>query len=141
MALSQYSAIINAASSALCTGTPTANFQSIFSQAATAAAGVTSGSLVYSDQLASSTAVSFYYTAPGPQGPGAITGSAAAATAKSLTSSSKSVTTSQTTGASTGSSGSSGSVSSSSSGAVATKMPHFPGVALAVVGGLAAAIV
>jgi len=139
MQLSQYSAIISAASNALCTGTPTADFQSLFTQAGTAAVSVTSGSVVYSDQFPSSTAVSLYYTATGSQGAGAITGSAAAATAQSLTTS-KSLSTSRATGTSS-SRQVSGSTSSSSGGAMVTRMPQLQGVALAVVGGLAAVMI
>lgn len=67
-------AIISVASSSLCTGTPTAVFQSIFASVKMAGASVTSGSTVSSDQFPSQTAVSLYYTAAGKQGPGAITG-------------------------------------------------------------------
>jgi hypothetical protein len=72
--LAQYSAIIGAASTALCTGTPTADFQSLFSAAQTAAASVTSGGTSYSDQFPSQSAVSLYYTPSGSQGVGVITG-------------------------------------------------------------------
>jgi hypothetical protein len=72
--LNQYQAVISAASQSLCTGTPTAVFQSIFVAVGSAGASVTSGSTVTSDQFPSQTAVSLYYTASGSQGPGAITG-------------------------------------------------------------------
>jgi hypothetical protein len=72
--LNQYEAILGAASSALCTGTPTADFQSLFSAAQTAAASVTSGGTTYSDQFPSQSAVSLYYTPSGSQGAGVITG-------------------------------------------------------------------
>src|ERR1700760_10089 len=72
--LNQFSAIISAASHSLCTGTPTAVFQSIFPSVQSAGASVTSGSTMFSDQFPSQTAVSLYYTASGKQGPGAITG-------------------------------------------------------------------
>jgi hypothetical protein len=73
--LNQYSAVISAASTSLCTGTPTAPFPSIFASAGTAGASVTSGATTSSDQYPSQSAVSLYYTASGSQGPGAITGS------------------------------------------------------------------
>jgi hypothetical protein len=76
-----FSQILTSASNMLCTGTPTASFAAIFSSlsdthpvvASTAGTGTT-------DLYPSQTAVSLYYTASGPQGEGAITGSAAAAT-------------------------------------------------------------
>lgn len=83
--VSFYSSVIAAASSALCgTATPTADFQAIFSSAQAAIPQPTTGATVSSDQAPSQTAVSLYYTATGPQGPGPITGSAALATATGL---------------------------------------------------------
>jgi hypothetical protein len=70
--LNQVSVVIQAASTALCTGTPTAAFAAIYSSAETAGASVTSGTTVYSDQYPGNAAVSLYYTPTGPQGTGAI---------------------------------------------------------------------
>jgi hypothetical protein len=69
-----YAHILSAASSALCSGTPTAKFEDIFATLEPKASPVVTGSTVFSDQFPSSTAVSLYYTTSGVQGPGAITG-------------------------------------------------------------------
>jgi hypothetical protein len=77
-----YNSVIASASGQLCgQPTPTADFQNIFSKIQATLAQPTTGSTVSSDQFPSQTAVSLYYTASGPIGPGAITGSATAATA------------------------------------------------------------
>ncbi|KAL3425755.1 collagen-like protein mcl1 [Phlyctema vagabunda] len=124
-----FNTIITSASHALCTGTPTADFTAIFNSitnlggGAAAATGATS--LV--DQFPSNPAVSLYYTATGPQGAGAITGSATLATASvtststraSGTTASRASTTASATGAA-GTSGAASSSSSSSSAAAAT---------------------
>jgi len=141
LALNQFSAIISAASNSLCTGTPTAVFQSIFPSVQSAGASVTSGSTVFSDQFPSQTAVSLYYTASGKQGTGAITGSAAAATAQgpkttSLSSGSKGSTSAGVTPGTTGAT-----TTTSKGNAKATKAAYLPGVAMAIVGGIAVAIV
>ncbi|KIE02339.1 collagen-like protein Mcl1, partial [Metarhizium majus ARSEF 297] len=75
--------VLSVASDSLCQGTPTAAFSAIFSsvQANTRDAPfVTTGDTMSSDKFPSKTDVSLYYTATGPQGPGAITGAAATAT-------------------------------------------------------------
>jgi hypothetical protein len=69
-----YDNILSAASSSICSGTPTARFEDIFAMVESKATPVASGSTVFSDLFPSSTAVSLYYTASGTQGPGAITG-------------------------------------------------------------------
>jgi hypothetical protein len=69
-----YSVVISSVSQALCTGTPTADFAALFSTIAGQVSRVTTGASISSDQYPSQTAVSFYYTASGTQGPGAITG-------------------------------------------------------------------
>lgn len=69
-----YANILTAASSSLCTGTPTAKFEDVFATLESKATPVATGSTVFSDRFTSSTAVSLYYTASGVQGPGAITG-------------------------------------------------------------------
>ena len=73
--------IISTVSDRLCTGTPTAPFASIFEQVrATAGAEEAAGGVPASDRYPDQTAVSLYYTLVTSQGPGAITGSATAAT-------------------------------------------------------------
>ena len=73
--LARYSVVIVSVSDAICTGTPTAQFADYFTSIDGAVAISYSGTAtVTSDQAPSDTAVSLYYTAPGPQGPGAITG-------------------------------------------------------------------
>ena len=76
--------VISAASHALCSGTPTAVFKSIFASVQTntvLAPFVTTGNTQSSDQYPGNTAVSLYYTGTVSQGPGVITGAAASATA------------------------------------------------------------
>jgi hypothetical protein len=65
--------VLAAASSSLCSGTPTTDFAAIFASA-TPTGGAAQGATTYSDQYPSSSAVSLYYTPSGVQGPGAITG-------------------------------------------------------------------
>jgi hypothetical protein len=73
--LARYSVVINSVSNAICTGTPTAQFQDYFTSIDGAVAVSYSGTqTVTTDQAPSQTAVSLYYTAPGAQGPGSITG-------------------------------------------------------------------
>ncbi|KYG41234.1 hypothetical protein M433DRAFT_8117 [Acidomyces richmondensis BFW] len=111
---SAFQNIISSASNALCTGTPTAGFAAIFSSISDSAPQVVSGAATMtSDQFPSQSAVSLYYTASGPQGAGAITGSATLATA---TSSASNMTTS------VGASSVSG-VSSSAAAAVSSSAP------------------
>ncbi|KAI4717920.1 hypothetical protein E4T48_05841 [Aureobasidium sp. EXF-10727] len=74
--------IISSASSQFCgAATPTAVFASYFAAVSDASPQTASGATTVSDQFPSQSAVSLYYTATGNQGPGAITGSAAQATA------------------------------------------------------------
>lgn len=75
--------IISSASSSFCgAATPSAVFASYFSAVSDASPQTATGAATtVSDQYPSQTAVSLYYTASGNQGPGAITGSAAQATA------------------------------------------------------------
>lgn len=80
-----YENVLTAASNGLCTGTPTAAFQSYFASAESnseAAGYATTGDTVSSDKFPGKTAVSLYYSPTASQGPGAITGSAASATHK-----------------------------------------------------------
>ncbi|KAF3005568.1 hypothetical protein E8E14_008685 [Neopestalotiopsis sp. 37M] len=82
--LTYYQSVIAGASSLLCDGaaTPTAAFQTLFGSAAAAVPIPTTGGTALSDIASGDSAVSVYYTATGSQqGPGAITGSAAEATA------------------------------------------------------------
>jgi hypothetical protein len=62
----------SAASSTMCSGTPTTNIAAVFSAATYT--GAPTGATTSSDQFPSSSAVSLYYTPSGPQGSGAITG-------------------------------------------------------------------
>ncbi|KAI3534227.1 hypothetical protein CABS01_01934 [Colletotrichum abscissum] len=120
--LAFYSGVLSSASNALCTGTPTAVFASIYSGIEAAATPVTTGATVTSDQAPSNTAISLYYTASGPQGPGTITGAAASATAVSRTTTSPSTA---ATGSASGATGTSSTRASTAttgtaSGAAAT---------------------
>lgn len=92
-----YSAVLEAASEALCTGTPTAPFASIFSAFVAEASVPTTGATATSDQAEGETAVSLYYTHSGEQGPGEITGSATGATAEETSSSETETETDTTT--------------------------------------------
>ncbi|KAI4842778.1 hypothetical protein E4T44_07116 [Aureobasidium sp. EXF-8845] len=78
-----FSAILSSASSQFCsTATPTAVFASYFSALSDSSPQTATGAATsVSDQYPSQSAVSLYYTATGNQGPGAITGIAAQATA------------------------------------------------------------
>ncbi|TEA20523.1 hypothetical protein C8034_v001756 [Colletotrichum sidae] len=73
-----YSGILASASNALCSGTPTAAFATVYSNIEAAATPVTTGATARS--TVTNTAISVYYTPSGPQGPGSITGAAASAT-------------------------------------------------------------
>jgi hypothetical protein len=121
-----FDGILASASNALCTGTPTASFAAIFSSISEAAPQSASGAAtVFSDQFPSMTAISLYFTVTGAQGPGAITGSATAATkavASSTTSAAgSSATSSYSSGfAVTGTSSASGIAASSASAALST---------------------
>lgn len=77
---SAFHTIITSASNQLCTGTPTASFAAIFNSIENSVAPGDATATGLSDQFPSQTAVSLYYTASGPQGLGAITGSATLAT-------------------------------------------------------------
>ena len=108
-------------SHALCTGTPTADFADLFSSASDAVAPTGTDTLT-TDLYPSQTAISLYYTPTGKQGPGAITGSATAATKVESSTAAGTVTmTSQTTGSGTASTGST-STSSSKAGAAPTQI-------------------
>ncbi|KHN99422.1 uncharacterized protein MAM_03120 [Metarhizium album ARSEF 1941] len=75
--------VLSVASSSFCQGSPTAAFSAVFSsvQANTRdAPAVTTGDTISSDKFPGKTDVSLYYTATGPQGPGAIAGADATAT-------------------------------------------------------------
>src|SRR5215469_7991164 len=144
--LNLYSSIIRSVSNSLCTGTPTANFAAIFSSVAATAATATTGATVLSDQFPSQSAVSLYYTVTGSQGPGAITGSATAATNSAGASSALTTLTGTNTAkgsvnvgsgnTATGSGGAStATASSSSSGSMMTQDVSF-GSIFAVIGGL-----
>jgi hypothetical protein len=139
--------VIASASGRLCgTVTPTADFQALFTSAQAAATVPTAGGTALSDQSSGNAAIGLYYTATVTQGPGAITGSATAATA---TGSARTGGTSATaTGASTHvSSGTTASTSKMSSSSTNVAMPTAAPVGgknflLAVAGGalLAAAL-
>ncbi|RFU32235.1 hypothetical protein B7463_g4111, partial [Scytalidium lignicola] len=80
-----FSTIISSASNILCTGTPTAPFASIFNSLSNAVPPTGTDTATV-DQFPSNAAVSLYYTATGPEGPGPITGEATVAVAESTTS-------------------------------------------------------
>ncbi|KAH8648804.1 hypothetical protein BGZ60DRAFT_423010 [Tricladium varicosporioides] len=77
--VSSYNAIITSASQALCTGTPTAPFASIFASL-DSGSKASSGGASLTDLYPSKTDISLYYTPTKSQGVGAITGAATAAT-------------------------------------------------------------
>ncbi|PMD19987.1 hypothetical protein NA56DRAFT_671665 [Hyaloscypha hepaticicola] len=77
--VSAFHTILSSASNELCTGTPTAAFSAIFQSLQYNV--VANGSATdTTDLYPSQTAISLYFTASGPQGPGQITGSATLAT-------------------------------------------------------------
>ncbi|KAK3370279.1 hypothetical protein B0H63DRAFT_313241 [Podospora didyma] len=77
--------VISAASSTLCNAAVvTATFAAIFKSVSNTLPTPTTGATISSDRAVSKTAVSLYFTATQSQGPGRITGSAAAATATAL---------------------------------------------------------
>lgn len=123
---SAFHSILTTVSNQLCTGTPAAPFQSIFKSLNydMGPSNATGAATQMSDMYPSQTAVSLYYTATS-QGPGAITGSATAAT-KSVASvaTSPSKTVSGTTGGSSKSTTAGGAIASttksSTAGAAAT---------------------
>ncbi|KAM0281469.1 hypothetical protein ACHAQH_003499 [Verticillium albo-atrum] len=84
--LNHYEGILAAASDALCGGSPSAPFASLFTSAEAAATVAPTGATGTSDQFESETDVSHYYTATGDQGAGSITGDAASATATTTSS-------------------------------------------------------
>ncbi|RYO91292.1 hypothetical protein DL766_002037 [Monosporascus sp. MC13-8B] len=96
-----YASVMTSASEMLCAATPApaAPWQALFTSAQAGVPFPTTGATSTSDAAPSDTAVSLYYTASGPQGPGAITGSATAATATPTTADESSTT--GTTGAPT----------------------------------------
>lgn len=126
-----FSAILSSASSQFCsTATPTAKFASYFSAVSDSSPQTATGAATsVSDQYPSQSAVSLYYTATGNQGPGAITGSAAEATAAASSSGTASrsgslaasaATSGATTSSKASSSGSSSPAKQSSSSAKAS---------------------
>lgn len=68
--LDTFNTVVQSASAALCTGTPTADFAALYASAGGRVTPVTTGGTVSSDRFPSQTAVSLYFTPPGPQGPG-----------------------------------------------------------------------
>ncbi|KAI0387047.1 hypothetical protein F5Y04DRAFT_242903 [Hypomontagnella monticulosa] len=96
-----FSDVLSSASQKLCTGTPTAAFATLFTDAQAGVPEPTAGSTALSDISSGDAAVSLYYTASGPQGPGAITGSATAAT-KTASEAEKTPSAAETSGASQG---------------------------------------
>jgi len=152
--LNKFSTIISSASSALCTGTPTAEFSAIFSSVADKVIPATTGATILSDQFPSQSVVSLYYKVTGTQGSGAITGNATAATRMTTTSGSvktastrsaaettesaagTTASTAQTTAStSTSSSGSSATGTTSKSGAIPKSGVRLE-LLLAVAGGV-----
>ncbi|KAH8590166.1 hypothetical protein B0O99DRAFT_635350 [Bisporella sp. PMI_857] len=143
----QYSSIITIASNALCTGTPTAVFASLFSSAQDTVPRPTTVATSLVDVKSGDADVGLYYTATEPQGPGSITGSATAVTrtanptqtstggagATNSASRGGSQTTSGVTRAQTG-------TTSSSTGFAAPTAVAGKGMMLAIAGGALAAI-
>ncbi|KAI1389415.1 uncharacterized protein F4822DRAFT_398201 [Hypoxylon trugodes] len=78
---SYFTTVLSSASSQLCQGTPSAAFATLFTEVQAEIPEPTTGDTVRTDASSGNAAVSVYYTASGPQGPGVITGSATAATA------------------------------------------------------------
>ncbi|KAK6951435.1 hypothetical protein Daesc_007970 [Daldinia eschscholtzii] len=141
-----FSEVLSSASRELCEGTPTAAFATLFTEAQ---AGIpeptTTGGTDFTDLKSGDAAVSLYYTASGPQGPGPITGSATAATVQvDKTSSAETATAteevSQSGGARSTSGEPSATSSSSSNIAIPTGSPARGKGAMfaAAVGGLVA---
>jgi hypothetical protein len=146
--VSAFNTIITSASNILCTGTPTASFAAIFSGLSEDSGVAENGDTSVSDKFPSQTAVSLYYKPSGKQGPGAITGSATAATATGPTSETAGTTsesesestggsaTSRATAATTGSSTSASGDSTSTSTAGAAPTGVWTGALGVVAGGI-----
>ncbi|KAJ9156071.1 hypothetical protein NKR23_g1311 [Pleurostoma richardsiae] len=107
-----FRSVASAASHSLCdfltdsaATTPTAVFASLFVTAEDTAVQPTTGATVSSDAAPSSTAVSLYFTPSGVQGPGAITGEAATATATGPTTTPTAASTSSAGGSTSGAAG------------------------------------
>lgn len=134
-----YGSVISSVSQELCTGTPTADFVTLFDSVVATVASPTTGAAVLSDQFPSQAAVSLYFTATGHEGPGAITGSATLATATGPT-----IATQTGTSSPTGSGAfqpGPAATTSSSKGAAPTDIPDSKvGVAAMVLGALLAAL-
>ncbi|KAI0108246.1 hypothetical protein F4814DRAFT_427303 [Daldinia grandis] len=126
---SYFSDVLSSASEKLCEGTPTAAFATLFTEAQAGVPEPTTGGTALSDVKSGDAAVSLYYTASGPRGPGPITGSATAATAEASGSSSSEATAtatggvSQNGGARSTTDAPSATSSSSSNIAVPTRVP------------------
>lgn len=114
----------------LCTGTPTNSFAAIFSSLSDANVAVAStAGTGMTDLYPSQTAISLYYTASGPQGEGAITGSATLATM--MPSSAAAGTTSGGSAATGGAAGASNTAGSSAGSASAASKTSSSGAAAA----------
>lgn len=141
-----FNTILASASSALCTGTPTASFADIFANISNSNGPQDGSATSLKDQFPSQTAVSLYYTASGAQGVGAISGSATLATKTGVANTEPAPTTSgsKSGGSTTGSSGGSSSVtkaatsSTSSGGTAATQI--VGGLLAVVAGGMMVAL-
>ncbi|KAI1086768.1 hypothetical protein F5B19DRAFT_487242 [Rostrohypoxylon terebratum] len=117
-----FSSVLGLASRDLCTGTPTAEFAALFTQAQASVPEPTAGGTELSDVSSGDAAVSLYYTASGPQGPGVITGSATEATrVASGTVGSGATETGGSSGASTATSTSSSSIAAATGAAGGAK--------------------
>lgn len=92
-----FSNVLSAASKKLCTGTPTAAFATLFTDAQAGVPEPTASGTAPDDVESGDAATSLYYTASGPQGPGTITGSATAAT-KTASDTEKSSSVAETSG-------------------------------------------
>ncbi|KAF2666397.1 hypothetical protein BT63DRAFT_428169 [Microthyrium microscopicum] len=135
----------SAASSSMCTGTPTTDIAGVFKSAKVT--GTPTGATSRTDSFPSDSAVSLYYTPSGKQGLGAISGSATAATASTGSGSASTTLGFTTTGVSTSTgktSASVGSGSTTSSSKPSTTANHammtgapLGSLGMAVLGGMA----
>ncbi|KAI0891403.1 hypothetical protein F4806DRAFT_307039 [Annulohypoxylon nitens] len=139
-----FSSVLSLASQDLCTGTPTAEFATLFTQAQASVPEPTAGGTELSDVSSGDAAVSLYYTASGPQGPGVITGSATEAT-RVASASSTAVSGAAETGGSTGAGATASTATSTSSSSIAAATGAAGGakgvlIAAAMGGALVAAL-
>lgn len=140
----RYLSVAAAASSAFCgVPTPSAAHKVIFSSLDVAATPVTTGATTSSDRFPSQTEVSLYFSATGSQGPGAITGSATAATSRPEPVGTTTQSTRRPAGTTTAGGAQAGITSGATGGGAATTTSSSSGlgaIPTAAVGGLAIGI-